>query len=276
MLGIIALSACASACAVLVDMSGLTSDASEDATTKKEGDEAGSDDGGREAGSDAAGSDATTTATITLDRTNIVTADEDSSSDRVSASIGGTSPGATIFVAIKWQGDSTARMTSVTGGNLDWTIDVQGGGVLSIAIAHAYAPSGVPSSPPFTATFSEPVYKRVLAGASFLGVGSCSPTHVSPIAVGANPPYTSSAVAANPGDLVISAVEMYTSDGDWKPTAPTLEAASTNAPKSLDEVDLHYLIAASAGALATSATWSGAGEQWCAATAVFPPSVRCP
>lgn len=262
----------------LVDTSGLTSNtdgstsgqpsSSEDAATSAPGD--------RDGGSDATGSDGAAPATITLDRTNIVTADQDTSSTQVSAPIAGISPGATIVVAIKWQGDNAAHITSVSGGNLDWTVDVQGGGGLSIAIAHAYAPSGVPSSPPFTATFSEPVYKRVLAGASFLGIGACPASNVSPIAAGANAPYTSSAVPADAGDLVVSAVEMYTSDGDWTPTPPTLEAASTNAPSSLDEVDLHYVIAKSAGFLATSATWAGTSERWCAATAVFRPSGSCP
>src|SRR5262249_53332478 len=87
------------------------------------------------------------------------------------------------------------------------------------------------------------------------------------------PSYTSSSVdASGEGDLIVTAVEMYSSDGTWSPTSPTLGAAETNAPSSMDDVAIQYRIASGAGPSSTSGSWQGSWTNWIAVTAAYRPT----
>jgi hypothetical protein len=208
---------------------------------------------------------------IAVDRTNVLSADEVDSASSVSADAESVAAGATIFVAIKWQLDGPATVTSVSGGGLTWTVDNQGGDSPGVALARAHTSSGLARGTTITATFSTTVRKRVLSGASFTGVDALD--SVAATASGAGTSYVSGSVAASgPNELIVTAVEMFTSAGAWAPTPPTLSAGDTNAPASSDDVAVDYRIASSANSYSTSGSWRGAGDRWIAVSASYKPA----
>jgi hypothetical protein len=81
--------------------------------------------------------------------------------------------GSRVFVFVVWN-DAARTLTSVTGGALTWTIDVQSSDDNNdhVAIASADAPLGLASGTVLTATFSGSVTHGLIAGASFTGVAA--------------------------------------------------------------------------------------------------------
>ncbi len=80
---------------------------------------------------------------------------------------------ARVFVLVTWN-NATRTLTSVSGGGLTWSVDVQARDASSNhgAIASAYAPSGLASGTPITATFSGSVGHGLMAASSFTGIAS--------------------------------------------------------------------------------------------------------
>jgi hypothetical protein len=208
--------------------------------------------------------------TIAIDHTNILSADAVDTASTVAASTVGVSAGATIFVAIKWQSDA-ATVASVVGGGLTWTVDSQSGAKPGIALARAFAPSGLTPGTTITVTFSAQVYKRVVTGVSFFGIDPSNPLDtVADAASGSGTSYASSVVAASgANELIVTALEMFTSDGTWSPTAPTLMAADISASSSHDDVSINYLTASSPGPYSTLGSWQGTGNVWVAVSASY-------
>lgn len=78
-----------------------------------------------------------------------------------------------VFVAISWY--FSANVSSVSGGGLTWTVLQNGGSASRLAIARAWAPSGLASSTAITPSFSSGDHDhRNMAGASFTGGDSSS------------------------------------------------------------------------------------------------------
>jgi hypothetical protein len=260
------------ACLITVSTSGLSGGGAFDGAGGGVPNGSSSDDGGV----DACGSSSTA---ITVDRSNLLFADQAPSAATATASTMAVASGATIFVAIKWQSDGATSVSAVSGGGLSWTVDKEAGNHPGLALARAYAPTGLEAGTPITATFSALVEKRVLAGVSFLGLdGANAPESTSTSASDNGTTYTSGAVDAHAsGELILTALEMYTADGAWSPVAPTLQAAESNAPSSSDDVAIDYRIAADGGSYTTAGAWRGTGNRWISVSASYrPKAASCP
>ena len=81
-----------------------------------------------------------------------------------------------VFVFVTWN-NATRTLTSLSGGGLTWTVDVQAKDSSNThgAIASASAPAGLVSGTALTATFSGSVGHGLMAAASFTGIASTVP-----------------------------------------------------------------------------------------------------
>lgn len=275
LLGGVLLAAGAGACLLVVDTSGLAEHegAADGATTPPDGGGSSLVDSGGDARTDAchpAGA-------LALDQSNLVEGDDRSTaSEMTSPTRTLVAAGGTIIVAVKWQ-DVEAAIT-VSGGDLSWMVDAQSNDHPPIALAHAHAPAGLPSGTPITVHFSAAAPKRVLTGASFVGVAPNVPPRVASVARAPEAPYESTPITTTASDtLVVSAVEMFASDGVWQPMSPTLEGAQNVARRAQDCLAIHYRVETSPGTFTTAASWTGSKHDWSAATVLFEGANRvCP
>ena len=111
--------------------------------------------------------------------------------------------GTRIFLFTVWN-DAARTLTSVGGGGLTWTVDVQGidGNGDHVGIASADAPTGLASGTVITATFSGTVTHGLIAGASFTGVGSLEATGSR--AQGGVTAWNATVNTTTPGDLIVA------------------------------------------------------------------------
>jgi hypothetical protein len=163
-----------------------------------------------------------------------------------------------VFVFVNWN-NSTRTLTSVTGGGLTWTVDVQAkatNGNTRAAIASAPAPAGLPTNTQLKATFSGSVTHGLISAASFMGIASTSPLDgtATPTQAGVVN-WTCSVTTTNPSDLVLgwSGID---ANATSTPTAPNLELQDFGDANYYQWATTAYRIESSAGAKTVAGTWS--------------------
>ncbi len=133
--------------------------------------------------------------------------------------------GSRVFVFVDWT-QSTRTLSSVTGGGLTWTIDVQAKASNSIirqAIASAPAPAGLPGNTVIQATFSGSVGHGLVSAVSFMGITTAAPldTTASSTQAGVTN-WACTLTTTNPNDLVLG-WSTIDANATSTATAPSIE-----------------------------------------------------
>jgi hypothetical protein len=113
--------------------------------------------------------------------------------------------GSRVFVFVNWN-DASGTLSSLSGGGLTWTIDVQAKDASGnhAAIASANAPNGLASATKLTATFSKVVANGLIAAASYTGIAGSAPVDVTGSNLQAGvAAWTGSVTTTNANDLVL-------------------------------------------------------------------------
>ena len=169
------------------------------------------------------------------------------------------SAGTRVFAFVNWSSGSST-LASVSGGGLTWTVDQQVKGVYSnyrVAIASAYAPSGLPSGTILTATFSASSVHGDMAAASFKGIASSSPVDVAVKATqNAVTNWSASITTVNPNDLVLGA-SIFDGQVTNAATAPNVLIQTFQNVNFYSALTSEYQIATTAGAKTVNGTWTG-------------------
>jgi hypothetical protein len=195
---------------------------------------------------------------IALDKSLGTKSDNVGSNNITINTSGAAVAGSRVFAFVNWN-QSTRTLTSVTGGGLTWTIDVQAkatNGNTRSAIASAPAPSGLPTNTQLKATFSGSVTHGLMSAASFTGIAAASPldgttSNTQAGVVG----WTCSVTTTNPSDLVLgwSGID---ANATSVPTAPSLELQDFGDANYYQWSTTDYRIESSAGAKTVNGTWS--------------------
>lgn len=166
---------------------------------------------------------------------------------------------ARVFVFVDWYGAS-GTLSSLSGGGLTWTIDVQAKDSTDYhtAIASASAPTGLPASTVLTATFSANVINGLIAAGSFTGIASTSPRD----ATASNlqdgvAAWTGSVQTTNANDLVVgwSGVDTITTNTAAPPSTKIFDFGNTDLG---ERATAQYRIDTTAGTKTINGTWANA------------------
>jgi hypothetical protein len=165
-----------------------------------------------------------------------------------------------VFVFVDWNGSSSTTLTSLSGGGLTWTVDVQAkdGTNYHTAIASASAPTGLASSTTITATFSRSATSGLIAAASFKGIATSSPLDATASNIqGGVAAWTASLTTTNANDLVLgwSGIDKNTTN---TPTAPNLEIFDFGNTTFGESATAEYQIATTTGTKTVNGTWATA------------------
>jgi hypothetical protein len=165
--------------------------------------------------------------------------------------------GTRIFLFADWNNPSRT-LTSVSGGGLTWTVDVQNKDSSRYhgAIASANAPAGLASATVITATFSGAVTHGLIAAASFSGIAATSPVDITASNVQKTAPaWTCSVVTTNPTDLVLawSGLDTITTSTT---TAPNSEIHDLSDSVYGESGTSAYRIDSTAGTKTVNGTWA--------------------
>jgi len=204
---------------------------------------------------------------ITLDQANLgEDASDVSSSTLVLTTIAAAASGSTIVLGFMWAGDYD--VSSISGGGLTWTIHphdapgVGGPGNHMMAIATAYAASGLASSTAVTITFGGAVAQKQVVGSSFLGVEN--PTVREDDGLGFdsnpaadNPTWSVSLTTATAGALLLGFSEC-TIIANSTPAGSAIETHEYDFATSTNTVVLEYEVAGAAGAKTIGGQWDSA------------------
>jgi hypothetical protein len=166
--------------------------------------------------------------------------------------------GSRVFVFVDWT-QSTRTLTSVTGGGLTWTVDVQAKATNSNirqAIASAPAPSGLPTNTVITATFSGSVVHGLISGVSFTGIASATPVDVTANATqGGVTAWSCTLTTTNPNDLVLG-WSTIDANATSTPTAPSTELHDFGDINYYGWATSVYRTETTTGAKTLNGTWS--------------------
>jgi hypothetical protein len=166
--------------------------------------------------------------------------------------------GSRVFVFVDWT-NSTRTLTSVAGGGLSWTVDVQAKATNSNirqAIASARAPSGLASGTVITATFSGSVVHGLISAASFTGIAATTPLDVVANATQAGVTNWSCTVTTtNPNDLVLG-WSTIDANATSTPTTPNTEIHDFGDVNYYGWATSVYRIENSTGAKTLNGVWS--------------------
>jgi len=111
-----------------------------------------------------------------------------------------------VFVFVQWN-NSTRTLTSVSGGGLTWTVDIQAKEANNehLAIASADNPAGLAAGATITATFSGSAGHGLIAGASFTGVSAQTPLDATASSTGSGSrTWSATLTTQNASDLVLA------------------------------------------------------------------------
>jgi Abnormal spindle-like microcephaly-assoc'd, ASPM-SPD-2-Hydin len=167
--------------------------------------------------------------------------------------------GSRVFAFVVWN-NATQTLTSVSGGTLTWTVDVQSkdGNNDHVAIASADAPSGLASGTVLTANFSGSVTHGLIAGASFTGVAASSPVDATGNRnQGGVAAWSATLTTTVPGDLVL-AYSVIDANTTSTATTPNVEMHDFGDVNYYGWSTSTYRLAASAGATTVNGTWASA------------------
>ena len=167
--------------------------------------------------------------------------------------------GSRVFAFVVWN-DAARTLTSVTGGALTWTVDVQSRDDNNdhVAIASADAPLGLASGTVLTATFSGSVTHGLIAGASFTGVSAGAFLDATGNRVqGAVTAWNATVTTTVPGDLVL-AYSVIDANTTSTATTPNVEIHDFGDASYYGWSTSTYRLAASAGATTVNGTWASA------------------
>jgi hypothetical protein len=167
-----------------------------------------------------------------------------------------------VLVFVTWN-NATRTLTSVSGGGLTWSVDVQARDASSNhgAIASAYAPSGLASGTLITATFSGSVGHGLMAASSFTGIAPTTALD----ATGTNTQggvsgWTASVTTTTANDVILgwSSIDRSATS---TPTAPNVEMHDLGDQWFNEYSTSVYRIDSTPGTKVVNGTWSaGAGS----------------
>jgi lysophospholipase L1-like esterase len=164
-----------------------------------------------------------------------------------------------VFAFITWN-NATRTLSSLSGGGLSWSVDVQARDASGNhgAIASAYAPSGLASGVVITATFSGSVGHGVMAASSFTGIaqtGSLDATGTS--TQGGVASWTANVGTTNASDLVLGWSSIDT-NATSTPATPSVEMHDFGDQWLNEWSTSVYRIESSAGTKTVAGTWARA------------------
>ena len=166
-------------------------------------------------------------------------------------------PNTRVFLLVDWY-HASRTLTSVSGGGLTWTIDVQAIDPTRYhaAIASASAPIGLPVGTVITATFSGAVVHGLIAATSFSGIAATSPRDATGTNLqGTGAAWTGSVTTTNPSDLIIgwSGIDSATTS---TPTAPNIEIHDVSNSDYWESETSVYRIESAPGVKTVNGTWA--------------------
>ena len=172
---------------------------------------------------------------------------------------GAAAPNARVFLFVSWHHGSRT-LTSVSGGGLTWTVDVQAKDTTNYraGIASASAPAGLPAGTAITATFSGSVTHGLVAGASFTGIApSAALDGTSGGSQAGVTGWTRTVTTTNANDLVLgwSGIDRNTTS---TPAAPNTEIHDFGNAAFGEWATSVYRIESTAGQKTVSGTWLSA------------------
>jgi Abnormal spindle-like microcephaly-assoc'd, ASPM-SPD-2-Hydin len=178
-------------------------------------------------------------------------------------------PNTRVFVLVDWY-HASRTLTSVSGGGLTWSVDVQAIDPTRYhaAVASANAPIGLPAGTVITATFSGSVVHGLIAAASFTGVASTSPLDATATNTqGTGASWTGSVTTTNPTDLVIgwSGIDGATTS---TPTAPNIEIHDLSDSIYWESETSVYRIESTPGSKTVNGTWANTSNSTANVTVV--------
>lgn len=168
--------------------------------------------------------------------------------------------GGKIWVVVGWF-DGTATLSSITGGSLTWTIDIQGkNGSVGRAICQADAPAGLASGTTITANFSSGTADRFMSGAYATGVATGASSDYGAVSQNQSVAgWSSTTTTVSAGDVLIGG--SHTSQASGSPTS-TAGGGNTELDDITtadgDSTTTTYQMGTGA-AIAASGTWTGSG-----------------
>lgn len=197
---------------------------------------------------------------IAIDRTSLGTAHPVDGST-ISISTSATVAAGGFIVAVFGHFTDSPALSSVSGGGLSWSIDLQGPNPTAsgevIAIASAQAPSGLAASTTITGTWASTAIAQVMGAFSFTGVATSSPVDAAGTVNGAT---TGTAWTTNNVTLAAGSVLVGASYSESEATGSTITAPSIEAAEVVDAaayaLTSGYRIEASGGAVSVAGTWA--------------------
>jgi len=196
--------------------------------------------------------------TIALDRNLGAKTDNVASTSLTLTTTAAAAAGSRVFAFVDWT-NSTRTLSSVTGGGLTWTVDVQAKATNSSirqAIASAPAPAGLAANTVLQATFSGSVGHGLISAASFTGIATTTPLDTTATGTQAgvtNWPCTLTTTNAN--DLVLG-WSTIDANATSTATAPNTEIHDFGDANYYGWATSVFRIEASTGAKTVSGTWS--------------------
>jgi hypothetical protein len=168
--------------------------------------------------------------------------------------------GGFIVLLVTWHKGVT--LSSVAGGSLTWTIDLQGASTASngsVALVSAQAPSGLASSTTITATLSSAsTGVQSICGTSFTGVKTSSPVDVTSALTDftTTTAWTTASTTIAAGSVLVANAVQLTGGFTSTPTSPSIETHDQNAGVGSFSETSAYRIEAAGGAFTVAGTWS--------------------
>jgi hypothetical protein len=164
--------------------------------------------------------------------------------------------GSRVFVFVNWN-DASGTLTSLSGGGLTWTVDVQAKDASNnhAAIASANAPNGLASATKLTATFSKVVANGLIAATSFTGIAGSAPVDVTSSNLQAGvATWTGSVTTTNANDLVLgwSGIDANTTNTTAAPNIKVYDFGDSNL---WEWSTAAYRIDATTGTKTVNGTW---------------------
>jgi hypothetical protein len=166
-------------------------------------------------------------------------------------------PNTRVFLFVDWNHGSRT-LSSVSGGGLTWSVDVQARDQSRNhgAIASANAPAGLPAGTVITATFPGSVLHGLIAAASFTGIVSTNPVDATASNIQrTGVAWTCSVTTTNPNDLVVgwSGIDGTTTS---TPTAPNVEIHDVSNSVYNESDTSVYQVASTSGSKTVNGTWA--------------------
>jgi hypothetical protein len=172
------------------------------------------------------------------------------------------SNGFIVLICTYWHNGTSATLSSVSGGGLSWTIDVDvvsanGGGNPRVAIISAQAPSGLASGTTITGTFSASLNGSMagLAGSSFTGVKTSSPVDVTTARNDTtDQTWATASASIQAGSLLYGGAFNFSAQATSTPTQGTEATDFNNAVGG--SAASNYRIESSAGSYTLGGSWT--------------------